>query len=312
MTNTPLDLTPFGPLLSALGLLYWAVALGTAGLLLWWLRQKPRWLSAPLAVAVLGAFIYPVATHVQEKRQQHDEAKATLDAAMALFQERCKTAGEKITRTVGNVDGVVWMKWRTKEVNLSDQFKLDDPYGKDCDGDGCIADLLRVTGGAELNPEEAKRHTKGYSFVETIDPVDGKRYRYVGVMKLHPRWTEQAIAREKALSGKGIEPSDYPFSLERKPITNFTARYGLTWDDISTREDREHWIAGGSLKAIDIQTNEVIAQRVGYLMDSGQGSQAGFRSPWGWATSHGPRCPRVFERSWDFATKVVQPNKQGE
>ncbi|MBW8830728.1 MAG: hypothetical protein JF606_15115 [Burkholderiales bacterium] len=312
MTGTPLDLTPFGPLLSALGLLYWAVALGTAGLLLWWLRRKPRWLSAPLAVTVLAAFIYPVVTHVHEKRQQHDDAKAKLDAAMALFQERCKTAGEKITRTVENVDGIVWMKWRPAEVNLSDQFTPNDPYGHDCYGDECIKRLLRVTKGSELNPGEAKWHTKGYRFVETIDPVDGKRYRYAGVMKLHPRWTEQAIAREKALSGKGLEPSDYPFSLERELITNFTARYGITWGDLSTHGDREYWVAGSSLRAIDLKSNEVMAERVGYMIDRAQGSRPEYRSLW--AIARDTACPPINSEktTWTFSMKVIQPTQQGE
>ena len=41
-----------------------------------------------------------------------------------------------------NVEGVVWMKWRNKQDNLSDQFRLDDPYGHDCGGEECIEQLL--------------------------------------------------------------------------------------------------------------------------------------------------------------------------
>ena len=231
---------------------------------------------------------------------------------MAQFEMHCKSAGEKINRTVENVDGIVWMKWRPKGVNLSDQFELDDPYGKDCSGDECIGRLLRVTKGAELNPEDAKLYSKGFRFVETTDPRDGMKYRYIGVIKVIRQRTPDQIEQYKKNTGRNPGPDVYGFGLERESIQQFTARYGVTWDDISTREDREKWVAGSSLKAIDLKTNEIMAERVGYLIDKGLGSQAGFRSPWPMAKAWA--CPTIdSERStWTFATKVMQPAKQGE
>jgi hypothetical protein len=57
-------------------------------------------------------------------------ARARLDESMSLFKERCKSAGEKITRTVDNVEGVVWMKWRessdkTIGFEVSRYFRAD-------------------------------------------------------------------------------------------------------------------------------------------------------------------------------------------
>ena len=310
-TGTPLDLTPFGPVLQGLGILYWLLALAAAAFGYW--LPKRLWAKLACGVVVLAAFVYPVVTHVQQKHQQHDEAKDKLDAAMALFQERCKSAGEKINRTVENVEGIVWMKWRPKEVNHSDQFQLNDPYGRDCYGDECIERLLRVTKGAELNPEGARQHITGYRFVKIVDPIDGRQYRYFGVIKSVATRTLGEIEQyKKNTSGRDPGPNVYGFALEREPIQRFTARYGVIWDDISTHEDREQWVAGGALRAIDLQTNEVLVERIGYLIDTGQGSTAGFRDPWGWAWSYGPRCPKVFERTWDFATRVLQPTKQGE
>jgi hypothetical protein len=87
----------------------------------------------------------------------------------------------------------------------------------------------------------------------------------------------------------------------------------VTYDDISTREDREYWIAGGALKVIDLETNEVIAERIGYMMDRGQGDISGGRSPWPLAASHA--CPsfpvapggQPFKayQSRDFVEKVL-------
>ena len=55
------------------------------------------------------------------------------------------------------------------------------------------------------------------------------------------------------------------------------------------RKDREHWVAGGSLKVIDLHTKEIVAERVGYMIDQAQGIQAGGRSPW--ASAQQDACP---------------------
>ncbi|MBK7022991.1 MAG: hypothetical protein IPH41_05590 [Sulfuritalea sp.] len=50
------------------------------------------------------------------------------------------------------------------------------------------------------------------------------------------------------------------------------------------------WIAGSSLKVIDLRTNEVMAERIGYMMDRGQGNTSGGRSPWLLAADNA--CPK--------------------
>jgi hypothetical protein len=310
MTGTPLDLTPFGGILQGIGVLYWLLVVGALGLVLW---KAKGWVPKALGCfAVLVVMVLPVALHVFNKQQQHNEAKSKIDAALARFEMRCKGAGEKITRTVENVDGVVWMKWRDKlDVNDDyDQFKQFDPFGRDCTEQGCIEQLLRVTSGADKNPEEAARRKAGYRFVETIDPADQKRYRYVGTIGL--RWSAEEIERHKKETGQEPPAFSHTFHTKRSPIESYTARYGIAWDDISTREDREHWVAGGSLKVIDLQTNEVIAERIGYMMDQGQGSRAGFRTPWRMAER--TACPVFLDgrrgaESRSFVQKVLQPSK---
>lgn len=283
MTGTPLDLTPFGSVLEGIGLLYWAVVLAAVGLVAW----KARGWALKLlgCTAVLAVLVLPVALHALDRQRQIDAAKARLAAATAHFEMRCRGAGERIHRTVEGVDGVVWMKWRepvTNVGNFADQFKLDDPYGRDCGGEDCIVRLLRATDGLALDPQKKQPHHAGYAFVESVDPRDGKTYRYR--LRLYrpfdrdPKWLDTLVRPE----------------LVASPIDKFTARYGVTWDDISTVEDRQHWVAGGSLKVIDLQTGEVIAERVGYMLDRGQGSQAGFRSPWSFAEFNAcPSFPQV-------------------
>jgi membrane protein implicated in regulation of membrane protease activity len=307
MTGTPLDLTPFGAVLQGIGLLYWLAVLAALALVLWKVRGWP-W-KALLATGVLTTMVGPVAIHVMRTNREQQQTKAKLDEAMARFKARCESAGEKINRTVVNVDGVVWMKWReeiSNADNFADQFKLNDPYGQDCGAEDCILRLLRATKGLELDPKRELPYHQGYRFVETRDPRDGLLYRYT--LRLDRpfdhdhKWLESLIKPE----------------LDREVISRVTARYGVTWDDISTREDREHWIAGSSLKIIDLQTNEVNAERVGYMVDQGQGSQEGFRSPWLYAEQFA--CPEFAQigpsdsrrrhsgrETRDFTSKMLQP-----
>lgn len=239
---------------------------------------------------------------------------------MALFKKRCESAGERITRIVENVDGVVWLKWRepiSNADNFADQFKLNDPYGHDCGMEGCILRLLRAAAGTAKFPQSAERYSRGYSFVESTDPRDGQKYRYIGLLKPVNGPDSAGFASHVQATGSGAEIDASYFTFEQMAVTQFTARYGVTWDDISTREDREHWIAGSSLKVVDLQTNEVVAERVGYMIDRGQGSQAGFRSPWLYAeytacpafdTSES-RSPIKASRTRYFIQKVLKFNK---
>ena len=65
---------------------------------------------------------------------------------------------------------------------------------------------------------------------------------------------------------------------------------------------------------IDLHTNEVLAERIGYMMDVGQGSQAGGRSPWLLAANNS--CPQFLGQpaSTDqigqaekFVEKILKP-----
>lgn len=92
------------------------------------------------------------------------------------------------------------------------------------------------------------------------------------------------------------------FVMDRVSIEKSSARYGVKFDDLSTREEREHWIAGSSLKVIDLETKAVLAERIGYMVDWAQGSRAGGRSPWLFAADNA--CPD-FDR--DYPQPVRDP-----
>ena len=73
-----------------------------------------------------------------------------------------------------------------------------------------------MSAGSELNSDEAKRHSRGYAFVETRDPADQQLYRYRGVIKFHHRLTPEQIEEARRLSGKEPAPEMFRFALERE------------------------------------------------------------------------------------------------
>lgn len=247
--------------------------------------------------------------------------------AMAMFQERCKKAGEKIYKTVDDVEGIYLLKLRPSNINYGDQFRLDDPYGRDFGGVGYVQSFVRGSFQAESKDiPEGGPPRLGYRYVEAEDATDGRRYRYTGAIRAVRKQDATAPGVQFELRrNPNYDLNVYAFVLSKKPATGSAPRYGVTYDDISTHEEREYWIAGSSLKVIDLQTNEVIAERVGYMVDWAQGSRAGGRSPWLFAASNacpsfsrnfkmaqervGPAFPSQPYQALDFVEKVLKPAK---
>jgi len=304
-----LELGAGADILRAFVWLYWGGLLLAVVLVLRFVKNGYAKLIGLLVV--LGLFLGPVLLREWEVRRERDAFLTRQKVGQAHFQERCKTAGEKIARTVENVDGILLMKLRPERVDYYDQFTPDDVYGHDRGGEDYIKSFLRATLGAELIEEmreaERPRNRQGYAWVEAVDPKDKQLYRYrLRLFRPHDRdkkWLETHIAPE----------------LVRELIDKPTARYGLTWDGISTREDREQWVAGGVLKVIDLQSNEAIAERRGYMWDYGMGSRSGGRTPWLFAQQNAcpefptigefdPRRKRTRREALNFVTEVVKPN----
>lgn len=239
-----------------------------------------------LLAGALGAlFVAAFATAtVAQSGPSREERAARLAKAEAMFAERCKKAGERIHRTVDNVEGIFLMKLRPEGINRGDQFAMDDPYGSDSGGEAYLKGFF-LQSYLSANPYASAEITEyiranyvGYRYVEASDPKNGKRNRYTGRI-------DQPSLRDKRY-GEWVRE----FVLDKVPASGAPPRYGVTYDDISTREEREYWIAGSSLKVIDLKTNEVVAERIGYMMDRGQGNDSGGRGPWLMAASNA--CPR--------------------
>jgi len=275
-------------LLQAVGVGFLILALLSTGLALW---LPKKWWGKVLVVLAVGLVIaIPLYNAQQENQQQQGEidlVKERYVEAKALFEERCQTAQEKIFKTVENVDRVLLVNLRPARISDSSQFDADDQYGYNVGGEDYIRYYL--IGSSDL--------TSRYQFVEATQ--EGKKYRFSTVLPA-------AISREYWVKGGGKVP------IEAAPVGGFSAAYAIEWKDISTKSDREAWIAGGELRITDTRTGELLGVRVGYLFEAGLGSTAGQRSPWPWARYYAPSCPSVKEHNRIFVEKVLKPSKERE
>lgn len=281
-------------LLQTAGIGFAVLALIGIGLALW---MPKRWWGKVLAVVGVGVVIAMPLKKVNDETQQQKVVvsyyQERLAKAQALFDERCKTAGEKIYRTVENVDGVLLMNLRPDKVQSSDQFARYDPYGYESGGNDYIKSFLpghwRLCTG-----NDCPMARQAFRFIELKTESD-EVLRYSTVS-----WDTGKPSAEAALPGA---------RLHFKPVMAAHARFGVRWDDVSSDADRRAWIAGGKLSVYDTETMTLIAERVGFLMDPGQGSTAGARSPWSWARHYAKSCPSVDEHNILFVRKVLKPSQ---
>jgi len=308
-----LELLGLDNLFRLIGNLYVLLGLGLAALVAWRLpgRRRTKALGAAIVLALFAW--YPVTT-ILERRAAAEAFSARRAQAVARMDELCKGAGEFIHRTAEGVDGLFLMKLRPTDFNERSQWAVD-PYGRD--GDEFIQlgkPHERVPGGYLENfliARNEKGHLindtegaiPGFAYVDVIDPTDGLRYRYTGRMGFPPHLKND----------KRYTPEYRAFYLIRERVTPDMPlpRYGVTYEDITEKADRARWwLAGSSLRVIDLETGEVMGERVAYMMDS-QIGEGGSYTNWTTISRWGRMCPGRAPpaQTRRFVEQVIKPSK---
>lgn len=278
-----LELTGMGSVLRGIGVLYWLLAIGAVALAIW--KGKGRWgkmLWAAVAIAVFG-FLPAKEMIAQAKRDAYARD------AWAYFKKLCdEKSGEKIYKTYTGVKSVLVVKPLPPATDKDhyDQFWYGDPYS-------ASATSVRAKAAASILTLDSRRPSgiqKGLEFVELKNEIGG--------VVQYQRITRPP-SNDKMASVDNIA----------RPVSQF----GISWEDISTPQDRKYWVAGSRLRVIDLTDNSIVAVRIGYFIEAGFGSKAGGRRPW--LTSRGPNttCPPLiggdYSDQW-FVTKVFKQDEE--
>lgn len=283
--------------------LYWGTAL--VCLYLGWSRPKSPRRRATYIVLVVTIFGYVPAMGAyadwQAQRYKH--------AAYAHFTKRCnENAGEKINRVVEDVEGLFIARPRAVASvrSLQDQYWNGDPYGySDLEAHHPAGTYLYDRSGKTVS-QRVLTPIKGFAIVEMANPahIQGRAI---------PRYLRYTLQRLSAKDADGN--SETRIEPVAEAVDELRARYAITWEDISTPEDRRYWVAGGTLTIFDISSGEVIAQRTGYVIDPQLGRMTRGRQIW-LHVNHipGAFCPAFendFHKNKEFVAKVLRPISGG-
>ena len=302
-----IGLTGFDDLFKLLGFFLWLLIIITLILVV----VLPKTWKGKLCsiLIILWLFLAFPARWVREEKQEREAFLAWQAKANSLYEAGCRKSGEFIHRTADNVDGIFLLRIRM-DYGRGYQY-TEDPYGYDSAGNSYIlgffhtpvrdGDKYPILPNIVGNELQNLRNTyRGYRYVEVVDPVDGERYRYTGSIKvIGKKDTAAPNVRLQMERNPNFDVNIYDFVLDRAPAPGSPPRYGVTYEDISTPEEREYWVAGSSLKVIDLGANEVIAERIGYIKAPPNAMSA-------WA--HGVACPQPPEddQTRKFVEKVLR------
>jgi hypothetical protein len=286
-------------LLQAAGIGFLLLAAIGIGLALW---LPKKWWGKFLGVLAVGFVIsIPLYKTTQETQQQQavvNDHKERLAKAQALFDERCKTAGEKIYKTVEGVGGILLVNPRPDRSNAdrANRDWLGAGFPGESGGNQYIMEFLYFNKpqsglqGRELG--WVRGGLKGYPYVDVDD--QGKHFRY------RLRAESEYVYGSDPLKAYG----------KRELVADAFPRYAISYENINDPLGRANWIAGGRVTVIDQKNGELLGEFVRYSFEAGFGDTYGERSPWGFAkqcplTNYGGASGHI--RS--FVERVVKPGE---
>jgi len=208
------------------------------------------------------------------------------------FEHLCKTeAGEFIYKTVENVEGLYIMRPRQEATDweLEHLYALEDPYGQ-------VLGVGRLAQDTYVQPAMGK-----YQFLEMpaglTSQGDGRPVRYKRYFRDKHAHTDRQY--QTAINGRFVLA---PYIVAEAEVSARESRYGYAWRGIKRPHDRELGIVGGELIVLDLQTNEVLAVRRGYLRSGWMKNLTGI---W-WLT--GRVCPNMGgKREHLFINEILKP-----
>ena len=258
------------------------IGLVVCGVLAYRKRTRAAWICA--AIFFGGPILAFAAAYTRDTLAQKD-----FEAARKEVQELCaKNGGDKIYRTVENVEGVFQMRARNPDLEgqMQDQYGMIDPWG------AAQGDFMNI-------PVPLSTRGRGYLFVEQqpgFGQPEGPPYR---------RTYLKPTGRKNGDKYPGADYKDDPeLNPQEIRVQKLRSRYGYLMEDLTTPEMRSKWIAGGRIKVIDLQTKEVLADRTGYFRAAGPSDKLKWAGSGAYSTDH--MCPN-HSHLGQFLVSVLKP-----
>ncbi|GAA5178563.1 hypothetical protein GCM10025771_18010 [Niveibacterium umoris] len=258
------------------------------------LNVKTRWVLGLLAVTALlakPAYDYHLA------RQARAAAQARYAADKAEFQRLCRdVAGYKFYRKAENVEGVLLLKVR-HTGDWQDLMAPGAAFALEGTDEEYITSFLEYRyPSSGVNDESYFSSTKrkegaipGFSYVDVIDEKTGKRYRRTGSEKaVGKKDTSAHEVKRRLAEDPNYDLNVYQWTLDSVIAPDPPPRYAVTFEDHVIPEERARGLASSTVKVIDTQTNEVMAEMLRYAWGARQASSA---NPYPWLTAY--KCPGV-------------------
>ena len=269
-------------------------------------HKQRRWLQIAACLVVTVFFISPFAKdylRMREYQAKQDEFQARYNKAKAIFDERCKTAGEKIYHTAEGVEGITLLNVPQKYTHAL----IEDPMweGAALPHSGGGNNYIRSFLNWEIyqKDEKIKRalHPRPSMRPGSYDAV------YPGYQYVDVRQNDNTYLRYRY-------PADEDREDYRKMITEqlneHPARYAVEFKPIIDPADRQYWVAGLTINVYDTKENILMASKTWYSMEPGQGNR-NQRVPWAFADI----CPKFYAYEKDliplFVHQALKP-KQGD
>jgi len=260
-------------------------------------------------------FILPLFEEDEEAKEAQTAYETRYAKARAIFDERCKTAGEKIYHTAENVEGITLLNlipessyldyfdpmWEAAALEKGpsgmkylEEYLQWEVKKKDSDKRGDLSNYDERPG-----KHTAEKRYWGFDSDLAPDEEIFSGYRYVDVKQPYSRyrryWYPDDAVRED------------PRVILRSPVKGKPSRYAVEYVPIIDPKDREEWIAGATINIYDMETDTLMASKTWYAFETGFG-QEGHRLPWVEAIY----CPdRKSHDTRFFVDQVIKP-KQGD
>lgn len=278
------------------------------------MKLTKRFNYGALLASLLLVSVVVCAAEPEKKSRPSAE---TIKAGRALFDERCKTvAGEKIYRTVEDVEGIVLLKVRPKrsDADLSSRDWAGAAFARESREDEFIKSFLgyehsssqknepvtlqrRGFISSDHQPKNAS-NLPGYRYVDVADEKTGEVWRYSLVLKPRPAstigWIDTILERQLAPSNR--------------------TRYGVTYEDHVIPEERALGLASSTVRVLDLKTQEVLGEMTMYAWTPGvlnMGPRGPASAvPWLSAYRCGNQLPFVGAESRQFSDQILKPHKE--